>query len=177
MISSNHSHTPRVGHVTVPQAIRAAAPDAVIQELRDRAEVIDALHRFGLGQDLNDRALLASAFAEDAELDFRPVGEKLGFAAALMSGREPIVDTIRTVLAGVDTTHVVTNPRVEVRGTTARLTAIVTAAHLRSTDHRQYAVLTNRYAVALDRDGDRWLLRYVHIENVWHIGDPHLIFG
>ncbi|WUH98634.1 nuclear transport factor 2 family protein [Spirillospora sp. NBC_00431] len=50
----------------------AADTDAVVRELRDRAEIVDALHRFALGQDLKDAALFASAFAADAELDFRP---------------------------------------------------------------------------------------------------------
>lgn len=42
-----------------------------LQELHDRVEIIDALYRFGLGQDLEDRALFASSFAADAEVDFR----------------------------------------------------------------------------------------------------------
>lgn len=45
---------------------------AVVRELRDRAEIVDALYRFGLGQDLKDKRLFASAFTADAELDFRP---------------------------------------------------------------------------------------------------------
>lgn len=178
MTRNDHSRTGSRGeYVTGPQAIQATTDAAAIQELRDRIEVTDALYRFGLGQDLRDRALLASAFAGDAALDFRPVGEKLGFGAALIAGRDTIVDTIRTVLAEVDTTHVVTNPRVEVRGDTARLTAIVAAQHLRSADHSRFALLTNRYAVALRREGRRWVMAHVHITNVWHRGDPGVIFG
>jgi hypothetical protein len=45
-------------------------------DLHDRAEIIDALYRFGLGQDRKDRALFASAFAADAELDFRPAAAR-----------------------------------------------------------------------------------------------------
>ena len=71
-------------------------------ELADRTEVIDALYRFGLGQDLRDRELFASAFAADAELDFRP-------------------------------------------------TAV--------------------------RDGERWTMRRIRIDNVWCTGEPKVIFG
>jgi hypothetical protein len=115
---------------------------------RDRAEIIDALYRFGLGQDLEDRELFA------------------------------IVDTILALFEGrVDTTHQVTNPRVTVDGDTARLTALVEAQHLLSDDHGRHALLKNRYDVTLVRDGDRWVMRRVRIENAWYTGDPVAIFG
>ena len=47
----------------------------------DRLEIVDALYRFGLGQDLQDRELFASAFAADAELDFRPAAARSGSRA------------------------------------------------------------------------------------------------
>ena len=47
-----------------------AAP--LTRRMDDRTEIIDALYRFALGQDRQDRELFASAFAADAELDFRP---------------------------------------------------------------------------------------------------------
>lgn len=166
-------------YVTADHALSAPAadPEATIQELADRAEIIDALYRFGLGQDLKDKDLFASAFAADAELDFRPVGAKCGFDSDLMAGRDTIVEVIPSVLAGIDTTHVVTNPRVEVTGDTARLTAIVEAQHLRSADHTVFALLKNLYAVDLVRDGERWLMRRVHIDNIWYTGEPKAIFG
>src|SRR5882757_1813638 len=100
-----------------PTALTAPADDiaAVVRELRDRAEIIDALYRFGLGQDLKDKELFASSFAVDAELDFRPAAAKWGSRPPLMSGRDTIVTTILGMFAGrVDTTHQVTNPRIAV---------------------------------------------------------------
>ncbi len=57
-----------------PFALAAQPGDTAtaVAELRDRAEITDALHRFALGQDLKDGELFASAFTADAELDFRP---------------------------------------------------------------------------------------------------------
>jgi hypothetical protein len=164
-------------YVTQHQAMRTADAEAVGRELRDRVEVVDALYRFGLGQDLRDRELFASAFTADAELDFRPAAAKIGVDSALMAGRETIVETIFAVLAPVETTHVVTNPRVHVDGDRARLTAIVEAQHLLATDHSRHALLNNRYAVELVRDGERWAIRRLRIDNVWHTGDPKVIFG
>ncbi|RSD11521.1 nuclear transport factor 2 family protein [Amycolatopsis eburnea] len=144
----------------------------------DRHEIVDALYRFGLGQDLKDRELFASSFAEDAVLDFRPAAARWGAEPPLMTGRDAIVDTILALFDGrVDTTHQVTNPRVTVDGDTAHLTALVEAQHLLSADHATHALLKNRYDTDLVRDGDRWVLRRVVIENAWYTGDPVAIFG
>ncbi|WP_040480093.1 nuclear transport factor 2 family protein [Longispora albida] len=137
--------------------------------------ITDALYRFGLGQDLKDWDLFTSAFTEDAVLDFRPVGEKLGFPAELMSGRDTIVAVISTVLATIGTTHTVTNPRVEVDGDRAWLTALVEAQHV--TEGGEQVLLKNLYATELVRDGALWRLAHVHIANVWHTGKPSAVFG
>jgi hypothetical protein len=166
--------------VTRSHALTAAADDpaAVVRELRDHAEIVDALYRFGLGQDLTDRDLFASAFTDDAELDFRPAAARWGAQPPVMVGRDHIVTTILTGFAGrVDTTHQVTNPRVEIAGDTAALTALVEAQHLLTADHSTYALLKNRYHVTLVRDGARWLMHRVRITNVWYRGDPAAIFG
>lgn len=167
-------------YVTHGHALSASSTDtaAVVRELRDRAEIADALYRFGLGQDLQDRELFASSFAPDAELDFRPAAVKAGIGSALMTGRDFIVDAILGLFGGrVDTTHTVTNPRIEVDGDTARLTALVEAQHLLTADHSTSALLKNIYAVDLVRDGRRWVMTRVHIDNVWFTGEPAKIFG
>ncbi|MFG2949538.1 nuclear transport factor 2 family protein [Streptomyces adustus] len=167
-------------YVTLDRALTASAHDraAVVAELRDRAEIVDALHRFGLGQDLKDRELFASAFAADAELDFRPAAARWGAEPPLMTGRETIVTTILAMFADrVDTTHQITNARIVVDGDTARLTALVEAQHLLVTDRTTHALLKNPYDVDLVRDGDRWLIRRLRIDNSWYTGDPGAIFG
>lgn len=164
-------------YVTHDHAVAAHETDAVVRELRDRAEVVDALYRFGLGQDLHDRNLLASAFAPDAELDFGPAAAKWGAESPVMTGRDTIVDVILGMFADrVDTTHVVTNPRVSVDGDTASLTALVEAQHLLKADHGTHALLKNLYAVRLVRDGARWVITHMRIDNVWYVGEPHAIF-
>ncbi|KAB8184714.1 nuclear transport factor 2 family protein [Nonomuraea phyllanthi] len=167
-------------YVTAEHALSAPATDAnaVVQELRDRAEILDALYRFGLGQDLKDKALFASAFAADAELDFRPAAAKWGAKPPLMSGRDTIVTTILAMFTGrVDTTHQVTNTRITIDGDTARLTALVEAQHLLIADSTTHALLKNPYDVDLVRDGDRWVIRRLRIDNTWYTGDPTAIFG
>lgn len=167
-------------YVIDEQAMAAADgdTDAVVRELRDRTEIVDALHRFALGQDLKDAALFASAFAADAELDFRPAAARWGGNPPLMVGRDTIVTTILDSFTGrVDTTHQVANPRIAIDGDTARLTALVEAQHLLSADHSTFALLKNPYDVELVRDGRRWVVRRMRIGNTWYRGDPAAIFG
>ncbi|MFG2246293.1 nuclear transport factor 2 family protein [Spirillospora sp. NPDC048823] len=164
-------------YVTRPHAL---SPGADAAELHDRTEIIDALYRFGLGQDLKDPGLLASAFAADAGLDFRPAAAAWGAEPPPMSGRDTIVATILGGFEGrVDTTHQVTNPRVHIQpdGGAARLTALVEAQHLLTADHRVHALLKNLYDTELVRDGHRWVMRSVVIDNLWYTGDPTAIFG
>ncbi|MER5862626.1 nuclear transport factor 2 family protein [Kitasatospora sp. NPDC002040] len=167
-------------YVTTDRALTATAAEAgdLLRELRDRTEIVDALLRFGLGQDLQDKELFASSFTPDAELDFRPAAARWGAEPPVLAGRETITGTILGMFTGrVDTSHVVTNPRITVTGDTARLTALVEAQHLLSADHSTRALLRNRYAVELTRDGSRWLIHRLRIENVWYTGDPTAIFG
>jgi hypothetical protein len=161
-------------YVTRAQAFGAGDQ---LAQLIDREEVIDALYRFGLGQDLRDRDLFASAFAADAVLDFRPAATKAGLDIPLMEGRATIVDIILNPDTRIDTTHVVSNARVELDGDTARLTAIVEAQHLPKDDHSRYALLKNLYAVDAVRERSRWVMRHVRIDNVWYTGDPWVITG
>lgn len=147
-------------------------------ELRDRVEIVDALYRFGLGQDLKDRELFASSFSADAEVDFRPAAARWGASPPVMVGRDTIVSTILALFEGrVDTSHQVTNPRVAIDGDTAQVTALVEAQHLLSADHGVHALLKNLYDVELVRDGSRWVMRRVRITNLWLTGTPAAIFG
>ncbi|MEU3375523.1 nuclear transport factor 2 family protein [Streptomyces sp. NPDC006660] len=167
-------------YVTLDRALTAPAQEtaAVVAELRDRAEIADALYRFGLGQDLKDQELFASAFAADAELDFRPAAARWGAKPPLMAGRDTIVTTILAMFAGrVDTTHQITNVRIVIDGDTARLTALVEAQHLLVADRATHALLKNPYDVDLVRDGERWVIRRLRIDNAWYTGNPTAIFG
>jgi SnoaL-like domain len=160
-------------YVTQDHALSAGGTD-----LRDWIEIVDALYRFGLGQDLADRDLFASAFLDSAVLDFRPAARRWGADVPVMTGRDAIVDTILAMFAGrVDTTHVVTNPRVHIDGDHAALTALAEAQHLLKADHGVHALLKNRYDVDLVRDRERWVIRRMTIENVWYTGDPVAIFS
>ncbi|MBA8889931.1 hypothetical protein FHW12_004178 [Dokdonella fugitiva] len=144
---------------------------------RDQLAIVDALYRFGAGQDLRDRALFASAFAADATLDFSQPAGRFGVALTPFAGRDAIVETIFAAIGALDTTHTVTNPRVmHYDGERAGLFALVEAQHLPRGDHRRHLLLKNIYHVDLVRHDGLWLIERLRIDTVWSAGDPAVLF-
>lgn len=145
----------------------------------DRTAIIDALYRFGAGQDLKDRALFESAFTSDATLDFTGPAAKLGATIPVFDGLSTISDTVLSTTAGLDTTHTISNPRITAfDGNHATLFALVEAQHLPRDDHSRQLLLKNIYAVDLVKDRERrWLITQMVIANVWMTGDARVLFG
>ncbi len=150
---------------------------ANLEDIADKLAVVDAIYRFAAGIDLRDRALLASAFAEDAESDFRPAAAKAGFDYPVLKGREAIVEALSASLRNLDTTHSVTNPRVSLDADMAKLEALVEAQHVPTGDDARHYLMKNRYDVDLIRRADLWVIHRVTIDNVWRSGDPSVMAG
>jgi hypothetical protein len=139
--------------------------------------IVDALYRFGAGQDLRDRALFESAFAEHARLDFTAPAQRLGVAIPVFEGRQAIADTIFAAIGGLDTTHTVTNPRVTAyNGEHASLFALVEAQHLPRGDHARHLLLKHIYTMELSRHEECWQFERMRIDMVWFSGDPTVLF-
>lgn len=143
----------------------------------DKLAVAEALYRFAAGIDLRDRALLASAFAENAISDFRPAAAKAGFEYPVLQGRDVIVDALASSLSQVDTTHSISNPRVEIDGDAATVDMLVEAQHVSREDASSHYLMKNRYDVVLSRKGDAWEIERVTVDNVWRTGNPGVLAG
>jgi hypothetical protein len=146
------------------------------EALNDRNEVIDALYRFGAGQDLDDSTLFASAFAADAELDFVQPAQRMGIDLPVLQGKESIVSSIMATVSALDTTHTVTNPRVTLHGDRAHLVALVEAQHLPKGDGSRHLLLKNWYDAELVRAGAQWQITRLRITNVWMDGEVDVLF-
>ncbi|MQA79990.1 MAG: nuclear transport factor 2 family protein [Streptosporangiales bacterium] len=150
-------------------------------DITQASAVVDALLRFGLAQDrrydAGARELFESAFTEDAVLDFRAAAAKCGIEVPLMTGRDMITSIIMDPGTHIDTTHVVTNTRVQIDDGIASFTALVEAQHLPTGDHSRHALLKNMYAVHARRDDKLWRMSEVSIDCVWFTGDPTVITG
>lgn len=143
----------------------------------DQLAIVDALYRFGAGQDLRDRALFESAFTEQATLDFTGPAWRLGASIPVFEGRHAIADTIFAAIGGLDTTHTVTNPRVTAYdGKQATLFALVEAQHLPRGDHARHLLLKHIYTMELSRHGSLWQISRMQIDMVWFDGDPTVLF-
>lgn len=148
-----------------------------LSELNDRYEVIDALHRFAIGLDTKDRTLLESAFISDAIADFTPAATKVGMEFPVLTGREVIVSALSQFLANYTTSHTVGNARAQIKGDTANLYALIEAQHVPLSDQSKHFLFKNQYTIELVRDGDLWLIKHLHIENLWIDGDLKVITG
>jgi hypothetical protein len=150
--------------------------ESTVRELADQRDALDALYRFGAGQDLDDEALFRSAFADDAVLDFSQPAETFGVTLPPMKGIEEIAGILST-LEPLRTTHTVTNPRTDLDGDKAQLFALVEAQHVRRDDPARHLLLKNVFWVDLSRSGSQWVVDVMTIRNVWHDGDAAVLFG
>jgi hypothetical protein len=144
---------------------------------RDRAAIVDALYRFGAGQDLRDRALFESAFSAQAKLDITGPARRLGAELPVMQGRQAITDALMASVNRLDTIHTVTNPRItSYDGRHARLFALVEALNVPRGDQSRHLLLKNIYTVELSKQDGDWTIDQMLIENVWLTGDPEVLF-
>ncbi|MGW5868654.1 nuclear transport factor 2 family protein [Streptomyces sp. NPDC055239] len=143
----------------------------------DKLAVVETLYRYAAGLDLRDRALLASAFTDDAVADFGPATKKAGHEYPPVEGGETIASALSDSLSHLDTTHSLSNPRVSLDGDKARLEAIMACQHLPRDDHSRHVLMTNRYDVELVRKGEVWLIERVTVDNAWTEGDPTVLSG
>ena len=146
-------------------------------EPHERTAIVDALYRFGAGQDLQDRSLFESAFSSDAKVDFTGPAQRLGVTIPVFEGRQVISDTILATVGNLDTTHTVTNPRITAYdGKHATLFALVEAQHLPHGNHSRHLLLKNIYTVELSNEDNQWVIDHMRIDLVWLTGDPSVLF-
>ena len=145
----------------------------------DRFEIADTMHRYAFGLDHNDADALASAFTEDCIFDFTPAGAKLGLHFPKLNGRDAVVKSLISLLGPLDTSHTVSNLQVRISGDSATLLAYVMAQHFMPGDGprrgTENALLMNRYHCELVRDGEKWRLSRVRVDNAWAEGDPEIL--
>lgn len=148
-----------------------------VPSAQDSIAIVDALYRFGAGQDLRDRGLFESAFSSGAVLDFTQPARLLGAEIAPFDGRQAIADAVFAAIDGLDTTHTVTNPRVTAfNGDHAELFALVEAQHLPRDDHSRHLLLKHVYTSKLSRHGEAWTIDHMRIDMVWSTGDAAVLF-
>jgi hypothetical protein len=141
----------------------------------DRLGTGDALLRFAAGTDEGDAALIASAFAPHAIVDFGPCGEKLGLPFPPLNGRDAIAGFLAGTSAHQITSHVVTNVRVNDLPNGAEMRALVEATHIVRADPTRRFRMLDRYVGELVLNAGDWQIERLVIDNIWFEGDPRIM--
>ena len=139
--------------------------------------VMDAMYRFGAGVERNEKDLLATAFSDDAVVDFGPCGRAMGLDFPVLTGGETIVGFLCATAERQTTSHVITNGRAKVDGHAAGLRVLVNATHLPKGDHSRRCEMMNWYDVDLVKQTDLWRMRRGVISNAWFTGDIQVLLG
>ncbi|KAM5354865.1 hypothetical protein ACJ41O_001511 [Fusarium nematophilum] len=144
--------------------------------LPDREAIPDALYRSVVGLDANDRDIFQSAWHKDATFIFD--------GTTPIQGLDAILDTtFKFIGAGLDTTHLVSNVRIDLKdgAKTATLTAHALAQHYRKDEGRNPKAprfLTgNLYWVDLAKDesGGLWKMTKFELKVIWCEGDASIV--
>jgi hypothetical protein len=153
------------------------APRTAALSADDRLDIVDALHRLAAGTDENSAESLEAAVAADAVVDFGPAARAMGIDFPVLTGRDAVVSTLAATVGLLDTTHVVSNPRIEDGAGRVLLKAFVEAAHFPPSDRSRRCVMKNRYTAEVRREGGRWRLAAVAVRCAWFDGDPAVLLG
>jgi SnoaL-like domain len=151
--------------------------EQVALEVRDRLEIADAIYRFGAGIDFANEELFTSAFAPDAVVDVTSSNKLWGLDFPVFTGIDAIVEVFKNSVFLLDTTHAITNPRIQINGDTAKLYVVAEAQHLPPNDHSRHCLMYSNYDVSLVRDSDRWVIKHLIIKGVWFTGETSVLMG
>jgi hypothetical protein len=156
-----------------------------IRDLTDRAEIAETFYRYAAGLDLGDAALLESVLTEDAVIDLTAATTKLGLDFPVLAPREVVVGALIGAVGPLDTSHSITNLRIELAGDTATVRCYAQAQHYLPGEGPQpsrtrHALMMGRYDAELARDGERgdgqhWRIRRLLIDLAWFDGDPQIL--
>lgn len=137
------------------------------QELSDRLEIVDLLHRYAAGLDRRDWELLASVFTEDGVADYSSL--ELG----VNEGPDTIVELCRGALGGLDATqHIITNERIEIDGDRARASCYFQAQHVfRGAPGGDNFIVAGTYEDELVRTTAGWRIERRTLIPTWFEGN------
>ncbi|GAB7357356.1 hypothetical protein MBLNU459_g8303t2 [Dothideomycetes sp. NU459] len=153
----------------------ASLPAVLSPPLSDREAIADAIYRCVLGFDTGDSALFSSAFIENASMT--------------VNGRTSTgLPSIRTdwfdLIAKLDTTHYITNVRINITAPgKASLTASALAQHYRGQkglEPDQTRLLGGglyRAEVVRDEAAGLWKIESIDMKSVWAEGDWGVVTG
>jgi len=142
----------------------------MLQELADRAAIVDAVIAYATAVDTRDWERLGSLFTDDACWEYTGSGERL-------SGPGAIVARLSTSLERFDATHhLIGNHVTAVHSDEADHTCYYQAQHVRlSLPDGEKFLAGGRYDDRLRRTPDGWRFTHRRITSVWSDGNPAVL--
>jgi hypothetical protein len=146
--------------------------DDVLQELRDRLELTDLIHKYATGIDTRDWALFRSIFADELFMDFSSYS---GAPGSKMTGDDWVAGCQR-MLPGFDATqHSLSNFVFDIQGADATVTVYMQAEHfiankLGDNSH----TLGGYYIHKLRRGQGGWRIHATTLQVLWSRGNRHV---
>ena len=142
----------------------------MVQELVDRAAIVDAVIAYATALDTRDWTRLGSLFTDDACWEYSGSGERL-------CGPDAIVARISASLERFDATHTLNGNHVTaVRGDTADHTCYYQAQHVRlGLPDGEKFLGAGRYDDRLRRTADGWRFTHRRIISVWSEGNSAVL--
>ncbi|KAL3466894.1 SnoaL-like domain-containing protein [Aspergillus heterothallicus] len=150
-------------------------PARLSPALTGREAITDAIHRFIAGLDTSDKALFESAFTETATLDVN---------GTVMEGLPGITTGCYEFIGKLDTTHFLTNVRINIEegGKKASATASALSQHYRPGEGlqggKEALLVGGLYWVELVRDdseaekeGEFWRIQHFVLKSTWAEGE------
>ncbi|TKW54892.1 hypothetical protein CTA1_5564 [Colletotrichum tanaceti] len=153
-------------------ASTTSLPAVLSPPLNDREAVADALYRCVIGLDTNDAALFDSAFMPNASFSINGQASQ---------GIQAIHTNCFDVIAKLDTTHFLTNLRIHIDSSKAKLTCTALSQHFRGqkglAPDQTYLMAGSLYWADLVKDGDLWKIETVQMKSTWAEGDWGVMTG
>ncbi|KAL4782110.1 hypothetical protein BJX76DRAFT_369398 [Aspergillus varians] len=145
-------------------------PATLTPPLTGREAITDAIYRCVLAFDTNDLALLKSSFTNDAVFDLN---------GKIMDGFDAIVTECYDSISKMDTTHFLSNMRVNVLdgGEKSEMTCSALAQHYRGGEGMKAGAVPvlvgGLYWIRLVRDGEDelWKIEHFKLRSTWGQGD------
>lgn len=147
-----------------------------LTSLTPREAITDALYRAVIGLDANDLALFESAWVQGKDACFDLNG-------TIFDGMEAICDNVFTLIGPLDTTHTISNVRVDVKegADAAFMTAYALAQHYRvgeGNDPASKRLLSGSiYFIDLTKDSSDglWKVKKWTMKIIWVEGDMSIV--
>lgn len=138
-----------------------------VQDLLDRAAIVDLKYAYAHGVDQRDWVLYRSIFADRIEIDFFDwAGIRDVWDADLW------VETVKSTLAPFDATqHAFSNPLVTLHGDSATCVTTMTARHVLGEEAQ---ILGGYYTERMDRTATGWKIAACGLKITWEEGDRDL---